>query len=366
MYVKPLSPPELHPYEVCPLEEIHRNSKYMGKVVADTRRITGTQESTKCMPEYAGLVSALFTAYSRHFGICLTPDVVWMAIMAQVSFYVNARAEELRSRLVTHEGRKDIEISMTGSVHTCDYGEFVLKVLSALGDDLKTDLVQQLRPDFSTTDKNSLVAFGISLMSTLQKYYTFICNLRCGLPFVKLLGKVGDWEKICDKVRTLRLLATDDGAMVAWLKMLEPVVAQMLQTARGVDNMRWWQGVVHETGGGSGPSYNEGWSAVFSAFTSKGMLRKPGPTGYPRIDTNNFAPGVVCAPVRILAECTYNATIISGICASRVNSTPDGLSMTPLVSWSINIPESQFAPAAHAPAAHAPAAADEELNYRGP
>ncbi|KAF5490841.1 Vegetative incompatibility protein HET-E-1 [Colletotrichum fructicola] len=57
----------------------------------------------KNIKEIAGTVS-------NHHHLHIRPEDIWFAILTQLSFYINASSESLRSLMVEHEGRKKLEI----------------------------------------------------------------------------------------------------------------------------------------------------------------------------------------------------------------------------------------------------------------
>lgn len=65
-----------------------------------------TQGDDHIFPSPNGLVWAAYYAYSRHHHLTLRPEDVWFAILSQLSFYINAHAEELRSLFVAHKGKR--------------------------------------------------------------------------------------------------------------------------------------------------------------------------------------------------------------------------------------------------------------------
>ena len=58
--------------------------------------------------EGSGFVGTVLDSCNRHYNLVIRPDGVWIAILTQLSLHVNARAEELRSKFVAHEGQKEI------------------------------------------------------------------------------------------------------------------------------------------------------------------------------------------------------------------------------------------------------------------
>ena len=68
-------------------------------------------------------------AYNLHHHLRIRPEDVWLSILTQLSFYINAHAEELRGKFVAHEGKKELEVGFdTGSHYTIDYGVFAKKM----------------------------------------------------------------------------------------------------------------------------------------------------------------------------------------------------------------------------------------------
>jgi hypothetical protein len=61
-----------------------------------------------------GFVYAATRAYNGHHHLILRPDDIWLSIMTQFSFYINARAEEFRDKFVSFDGKKELTVSAVG------------------------------------------------------------------------------------------------------------------------------------------------------------------------------------------------------------------------------------------------------------
>lgn len=62
-----------------------------------------------------GLAQAFLNAWGYHEAVVVSPDDVWMAIQGIFCKYMEAHAEELRSTFVDHEGKKKLEVDMSGA-----------------------------------------------------------------------------------------------------------------------------------------------------------------------------------------------------------------------------------------------------------
>ena len=55
-------------------------------------------------------MNTVIGAYSQHRALVIRPDDVWLTILSQFNFFVNANAELLRANFVAHEGQRELVI----------------------------------------------------------------------------------------------------------------------------------------------------------------------------------------------------------------------------------------------------------------
>ena len=77
-------------------------SDYHGTVLKDVR--------------YQPLLAAVYTAFSDHRPLVLTPDAVWITIAQGVAHHMAIHGEELRSRFVAHSGKLNLVFTCNGWV----------------------------------------------------------------------------------------------------------------------------------------------------------------------------------------------------------------------------------------------------------
>jgi len=221
-----------------------------------------------------GFVHTCIEAYSEHHNLVLRPDDIWLAILTQLSVYVNANAEELRSLFVSHNGQEDlhIEVELTPDL---DHGAMAYEMTKLMSTSLKDpELREWILPAFSTTEKTDQAVASIVFMGTMQKYYTYSWGTRCGIPAVTLLGEEDDWIEIAERC-AVRLATGEFGPEAAkWYRVLKPVLAGFLETFRdpsGAAATRFWQGIVDEhRPNGSGCTTYSGWITAFCFWNEKG------------------------------------------------------------------------------------------------
>lgn len=227
----------------------------------------------------SGFVSTVIDAYNMHYRLIIRPDDVWQAILTQFSFYVNAHAEELRDSFVDFQGKKTLVIKMVASnLFDADFARFANRMVDEqITTNIKDpEVAQWLLPSFSTTNVNDRVAASVTIMSTLQAYFRYVCCIKCGIPEVTLEGTAEDWKELRLKLNRLPLYDLEGATpelMTKWHALLAPVLDEFIASVQGNPKLDFWDKVCTFSGGGSGPSYLSGWITVFACFTDKGEWR---------------------------------------------------------------------------------------------
>ncbi|KDQ55839.1 hypothetical protein JAAARDRAFT_208606 [Jaapia argillacea MUCL 33604] len=184
------------------------------------------------------------------------PDDVWIAILTQLSFYINANAEELRSQFVAHEGKKQL------------VGKFALVMTEKLDENLvDKDLKEWIMPTFTTTTVIDTTIFAIQMMSSLKSYFAYKAHLICGIPSVTLQGEKSDWENLLSRIPKL---ATFGQEAAHWADLLTPILTRFVEAFDGKPDEQFWGRVADSHSNGSGPSYLSGWITAFNVWDQHG------------------------------------------------------------------------------------------------
>ena len=230
-------------------------------------------------PIYAsanGLLHGAIMAYNEHHHLQIRPEDVWFAILSQLSFYINAHAEELRSMFVAHEGRKELRLVYMGNRYTVDYGVFAKQMGELIEKNVvDPELREWMMPAFSTTTKDDTIIASVLLMGAMQKYFSYKCRIMCGLPSVTILGEKADWELILQRLEKLKTFGDEP---TQFYTLLKPVILRFIRSfddPTSDDVINFWQRIAHFTSGGSGPSYYSGWITAFCFWDDEGGCKYP-------------------------------------------------------------------------------------------
>jgi hypothetical protein len=186
-----------------------------------------------------GFVMTMHTAYALHRPLVIGPDDVWGCIVQGLARHVSESAEELRARLVRHTGKIALEVRRDelaiDPASTAEWAGAVSDLASKVREHLggRVDLFVAR---FSTTGHASRVASQIALLDAVQSYFEYTVGSLCGIPRVTLLGTADDWADMRQRVRVLGELD-----LAWWAEALDPVLAEMENTARGKPSVDFWQ-----------------------------------------------------------------------------------------------------------------------------
>jgi hypothetical protein len=295
----------------CPKQ--YRRSKRLVQSSFSRRQFRDSRIS----PSKNGFVWAAYHAYSDHHHLVIRPEDIWFAIIAQLSFYINRHAEELRNLFVAHDGQKHLEIEV-------NYSDFELVAIEMTKLIAKNVVDPELRdwvlPSFSTTTHTDKVVGAILFMGAMQKYFSYGCSVACGLPSVTLLGQIEDWGKILNRIDKIELLG-DEATVFA--QMLRPIVTHMIRSfeePQSFEVVEFWNKIIHRHSRGSGTDYLTGWITAFCFWDEDGKAKYLpggnymfGQVRFPTVDIDKIPAGYASVPIRVTdMGDPYMATMLAG------------------------------------------------------
>mmetsp|Transcript_17024 Transcript_17024/g.39341 ORF Transcript_17024/g.39341 Transcript_17024/m.39341 type:complete len:369 (-) Transcript_17024:136-1242(-) len=294
-----------------------------------------------------GLSTTIVDAYNRHLHLELRPDDVWITILAQFSAFVNGRAEQLRDKFVSHEGKKELVVTAMGNIMTADFGDMTRCMLDEITRNIKDpDLREWFLPGFSTSTGVDDICAAAASMCTLQAYFDYKFTLMCGIPQVTLLGNTEDWKRLRNKIERLVEFETADGVLKPWVSLLRRVCDNFVESSEtgSEHNLDFWDTVAHHHGGGSGPSYLSGWVTVFSYFDNEGQVTKTTDEPryndgiWPAINSNDLNPNVVSCPMLIDDNgVEYDGRLFVGQMAYEMEKQESTATLKPRNDWALAI-----------------------------
>ncbi|GAM23396.1 hypothetical protein SAMD00019534_065710 [Acytostelium subglobosum LB1] len=215
-------------------------------------------------------VQSAFYAYSHHLHLVIRPDDVWLALITQFSIYVNANSDQLRSKLVPFDDKRELIVLIEG-ISTEPIDRLAAQFSDRIAENIKDPSIREwVMPAFTTTTNNDRVVGAFALMSSMKNYFNYTVRTQCGLPKVTMLGTVDDWKQVRQRAERLIEFDLKDKLMSRWLDILLPVLDNLVMSAEGKPDTDWWNRIANKVGRGSGVSNLSGWITTFIPFTNKG------------------------------------------------------------------------------------------------
>ena len=218
-----------------------------------------------------GLISTIINAYSYHIPLILRPDDIWISIITAFALFVKNNPNKFKNIFKCHpRDKKDLIIKRDGSfdddmANIDNWSQILEQFINLIRDNVKTNICDEIMPNFTTTtqiDKNVCI---ITLMTSLQNYFTYGIEYFCGLSKVTLLGTLEDWIKLKDKVNFINQFNIK--VLNNWTKLLDHVLNQFIEAYKGNVDESFWQRICTKEirGSGSQKKY-KGWMLVFCPF----------------------------------------------------------------------------------------------------
>jgi hypothetical protein len=296
------------------------------------RRVVGLR--TECTNP---LVAAIHLAFSRHLPLTLSPDAIWLTIVQGFSHQVNQFPEQLRGRLVSHQGQRDLVENI---------GKFSAEELAAAVSGFSRQIREATDPaihdalicDFTTTTDEVRTASEVTIMDTYSHYFRYTIGMCiCGIPQITLTGSVEDWQRMRERVEIFETFGLD-----WWVKRLRPILRQFVLAAAGEPNREFWQG-MYKFRPPKGPydaSMVTGWVVDLFPYLGDASKRIRNPAfegdGRRELPAGAFPPGL-CKVSVILKLLTRDGREIErselDLVAGLFGIQQVGTSLAPVISW---------------------------------
>jgi hypothetical protein len=200
------------------------------------------------------LIAAVAFAYNDHRPLVLSPDMIWVAIVQGLALHINNNAEQLRSKLVSHQGKKRLVVScdiLPGSPEN-DWEPVIHQFSEFIQQNVNINYAP-LVSNFSTTGVTERAACEVALMDAFQPYFEYEASCVCGIPEITLEGTPADWALLREKVEALEPFELD-----WWLPSLRRVSGYFERASRGEIDPQCWQN-IYKLVDAYGGSVMNGW-----------------------------------------------------------------------------------------------------------
>ncbi|GGJ60023.1 DUF4419 domain-containing protein [Deinococcus roseus] len=199
------------------------------------------------------LIAAVHQAFSQHYPLTLSPDILWITLSQGVALHIQNNAEDLRHLFVQHQGKEKLTVRARQLCTPEDWAEVVQLWTEGIQDHVGQTTAEVFRCDFSTTTDTIRTTSQIVMMDGFREYFDYEVICICGIPEIILEGAVEDWVKLKQKVQRLEAWGLE-----WWTRHLLPLCDQWIQTAQGNPSRTFWQS-IYKPEQSYGPDQITGW-----------------------------------------------------------------------------------------------------------
>jgi len=213
----------------------------------------------------------LYLAYSEHRPFTLSPDMLWLLVLQGISNHVNYSHENGNNLFPQLTEKKNIVIHNDKIIlgdPKSPWHETTEEFSNQIEKIVGSEIVSELRADFSTTTLASKVVSEITIMDTFKAYFNYIVHgAICGIPELKLEGSVSDWNRVLQKLEVLKKYD-----LKWWYNDLKPIITKIKNTAEEIIDNEFWMHIfkVHTVEEYGEPKSIDGWITKFFPFTDTG------------------------------------------------------------------------------------------------
>ena len=282
----------------------------------------------------------LLKAWCQHRPVVLTPDAIWLIICQQFSHIVNQDPDRYRGVLVSHQGKKELQVRSNDLFsEQADWEGLISGFTAEIDKYTNNGLATTLVADFTTTGTDERIASEVTLMDVVKPYFEYTAIYAvCGIPSITLTGTPDDWRKVLEKTRALEAFG-----MGWWTSDLVPILEEFVKAAEGRPDYWFWKDIVNKTRPQTiqGPvcakrqprlTKFDGWFLKFFPYDNKGKTPKKvdiSQTMLPETVVVPFKYQVVTMDGTVLKETPLE--LVAGIVG--VLEDPDDHTMTPKIGW---------------------------------
>ncbi len=188
--------------------------------------------------------------------------MIWLMIIQGVANHINAHAEELRPRIVSHQGKVTMQVQRDDFVKGSPenpwsevFNEFSVQIRDHVGPNINLFL-----PAFSTTGPVERAAAEVVLLDAMQSYFEYVVRTLCGIPAITLEGTHEDWKALAERVQGFKAIG-----LGSWLEVLAPILRQFVRASQGDVAPAFWRSLYKLNNRSGGPVIT-GWITVFFPY----------------------------------------------------------------------------------------------------
>lgn len=206
---------------------------------------------------YNSFIFAVEHSFAEHRPLIISPDMIWLLICQGLAFHVYENEEDFREQIVGFEGKKELIIRRDNFVlgnEDNDWQSVFPEFRQKIAEYSEKSLCDFIDANFSTTGPVEKVSFDITLMKSVEKYFSYRVDTMCGIPNITLEGTTEDWELIYQRIEELSKWGLDK-----WVNKLDSILHEFVEASKGNVNHDFWSSIYRKNGMSGTRGFVDGW-----------------------------------------------------------------------------------------------------------
>lgn len=125
--------------------------------------------------------------WSRHYGAIISPTILWNMVLNNLAFEVNKNPNKYKKYFTESDEKVEICVNQNGNLID------VALLIDGVSGKIPLDIMMHCFPKYSTDTEKAIIANYTAFLDMVSPYYNYSMYL-CGIPKVKILGTLNDWN----------------------------------------------------------------------------------------------------------------------------------------------------------------------------
>lgn len=215
--------------------------------------------------EMNSFIQTVYYSYSEHRPLILSPDAIWLLICQGFSIHINENFSNYKDKIFKNQDRVTLRVSNDSLVtgNSIYWNELISELSNNVKEYTKDNIYSLLVPNYSTTGMVQKTAYEVNLLETSQKSFEYVGESGCGIPKIKLLGTLQDWEQIYNNVDEFSKYDLNE-----WVENLKPILKEFVEAYKGKINKEFWN-TMYKDYTNYNIFYISGWVIKFFPYTKE-------------------------------------------------------------------------------------------------
>ena len=289
-------------------------------------------------------LNTLYHAYSYHYPIVLTPDILYILFLQGLSRCINSDPEKSRHIFVDHAGQITIDETLNNPP-TCD--EEWEGLFMRFTDKIYKDVKLKLEYEFSTTTNVEKAVAQLSIMDLCKGYFKCVFSFLCGLPKIYIEGTPDDYKKLIEIVK----MYGEKCELKWWTDKLCIILEYFVRATNKEmteDDLAFWKSIFSKKCYGSGSECCTGWIFNFfpyiydydassrRIFVKNPILLSDQSQDF-YLETDSFPPSILITPAEYKADDDEKNNVKMSFYSGFVGfvQEPDTYALRPAIGWAL-------------------------------